>query len=386
MTAKFGVAAGQHPRLPRARRRLGRRLPGPRGLGREERRRRAGPLRPPRGHPPAPPASGTSRASAAPPSWPTPSRPSRSWPTCSAASPPSSATSPSARWTTGSGPARPTTFGAMCERLGDERLPGVRGAGVAAPHAPRVSQVSPRRAPSPRPCGPRARPPADPDGRPPRQHGDHARAGRRRRRRRPPPTLAAPKPVASTGADRPARSRTSRPPAAAGRRPPSRAIARPDGACSRRAPRHAQEPSARRRVGLGDAITRRRRPARRGRRRRATAAPQASRRRRSTRSPRPCRPGSRPASRTAEHAARSSGGRRSHRRRRSSMDRTAEGSNEVGLAGATRPGRVARAADGDLTRVRGWRGERREVDPAAAATSGSARCPRRGRTRPATRW
>ena len=51
VVAKFGVGAGVDPRLPRARRRLGRRVPGPRRLGRQERGRRARPLRPPRGHP-----------------------------------------------------------------------------------------------------------------------------------------------------------------------------------------------------------------------------------------------------------------------------------------------------------------------------------------------
>ena len=51
VVAKFGVAAGVDPRLPRARRRLRRRLPRPRRVGRQERRRGARPLRPPRGHP-----------------------------------------------------------------------------------------------------------------------------------------------------------------------------------------------------------------------------------------------------------------------------------------------------------------------------------------------
>ena len=48
---KWGVPPGLDPRLPGPRRRLGRRLPGPARLGRPVRRRRAGPLRAPRGDP-----------------------------------------------------------------------------------------------------------------------------------------------------------------------------------------------------------------------------------------------------------------------------------------------------------------------------------------------
>ena len=62
--------AGVDPRLPRARRRLGRRLPRHRRLGRQERGRRARPLRPPRGHPRPRPGSGTSPGCAARPSCP----------------------------------------------------------------------------------------------------------------------------------------------------------------------------------------------------------------------------------------------------------------------------------------------------------------------------
>ena len=63
------------------------------------------------------------------------SRPSTSWPTCSVASPRSRPTCPSARSTTGGGTARPTTFGATCAELGDDRL-----AGFAARVASRASR------------------------------------------------------------------------------------------------------------------------------------------------------------------------------------------------------------------------------------------------------
>ena len=57
---KFGVAAGVDPRLPGARRRLGRRLPRAAGLGRQVGRRGAGPLRAPRGRSRRRPTTGTS--------------------------------------------------------------------------------------------------------------------------------------------------------------------------------------------------------------------------------------------------------------------------------------------------------------------------------------
>ena len=110
MVAKFGVAAGVDPRLPRPRRRLRRRLPRHPRVGGEERRGRARPLRAPRGHPGSAPGTGTSPGCAAAQAGRRRCATTSSWPCCSGASPRSRPTSTSARSTTGSGTARRREF------------------------------------------------------------------------------------------------------------------------------------------------------------------------------------------------------------------------------------------------------------------------------------
>ena len=86
-------AARVDPRLPRPRGRHRRRLPRPARLGRQVRRRGAGPLRPPRGHPARRRRLGHHRPRRAP-SWRDAAASSSTTRCCSAASPPSSTTRP----------------------------------------------------------------------------------------------------------------------------------------------------------------------------------------------------------------------------------------------------------------------------------------------------
>ena len=115
-------AAGVDPRLPRARRRLRRRLPRHRRVGRQERGGRARPLRAPRGHPRLGRPVGRARAARRGQAVRRRCAATSSWPCCSAASPPSRPTSTSAPSTTGRGPARPPTFDDWAVAVGEPRL------------------------------------------------------------------------------------------------------------------------------------------------------------------------------------------------------------------------------------------------------------------------
>ena len=121
--AKFGVESRLDPRLPRAGRRLGRRLPRPARLGREVRGHGAHPVRAPRRDPRRRPRRGTSRCAARPSSrrrWPPHATPPR----CSSTSRRCARTATWASSTTGSGAAPSPSSRQWAERLGAETLVG----------------------------------------------------------------------------------------------------------------------------------------------------------------------------------------------------------------------------------------------------------------------